>query len=46
VKEAVGHSDLRMTMAYTHLSRTHLKALVSGPEDRPQEANELQNLVS
>ena len=46
VKEAVGHSDLRTTMAYTHLSREHLKALVSGSEDRPQEAKELQTLVS
>ena len=46
VKEAVGHSDLRTTMAYTHLSREHLKALVSGSEDRPQESGELQTLVS
>ena len=46
VKEAVGHSDLRTTMAYTHLSREHLRALVSGSEDRPQETDELQNLVS
>jgi site-specific recombinase XerD len=30
VKEAVGHADLRMTMAYTHLSREHLKSLVDG----------------
>jgi integrase/recombinase XerD len=28
VKEAVGHSDLRTTMAYTHLAREHLHALV------------------
>ena len=34
------------TMAYTHLSREHLKALVSGSEDHPQEAKELQTLVS
>jgi len=29
VKEAVGHSDLRTTMSYTHLSKEHLKSLVS-----------------
>jgi integrase len=46
VKEAVGHSDLRTTMAYTHLSREHLRALVSGSEDRPGKAKELQKLVS
>lgn len=28
VKEAVGHSDLRTTMGYTHLSREHLRSLV------------------
>lgn len=28
VKEAVGHSDLRTTMGYTHLVREHLKSLV------------------
>jgi len=28
VMEAMGHSDLRTTMGYTHLSRQHLKALV------------------
>lgn len=27
VKEAVGHSDLRTTMGYTHLTRDHLRAL-------------------
>ncbi len=31
VKEAVGHSDLRTTMDYMHLSREHLRVLV---EDR------------
>ena len=46
VKEAVGHADLRTTMAYTHLSREHLKALVSGAEERPREASERQNRVS
>ena len=28
MKEAVGHSDLRTTMAYTHLAREHLRSLV------------------
>lgn len=28
VREAVGHSDLRTTMSYTHLAREHLRALV------------------
>lgn len=35
VKEAVGHSDLRTTMAYTHLAREHLRSLVD--ETRPNE---------
>jgi integrase len=29
VKEAMGHADLRMTMGYTHLTREHLRALVT-----------------
>ena len=29
VKEAVGHSDLRTTMGYTHLVREHLRVLVT-----------------
>jgi len=33
-------------MAYTHLSREHLRALISGSEDRPEKAKELQNIVS
>jgi integrase len=28
VKEALGHSDLRITMDYTHLAREHLRSLV------------------
>ncbi|GIW51202.1 MAG: integrase [Gemmatimonadales bacterium] len=28
VKEALGHTDLRVTMNYTHLAREHLRALV------------------
>ncbi len=28
VKEALGHADLRTTMAYTHLAREHLRSLV------------------
>lgn len=31
VKEAMGHSDLRTTMVYTHLAREHLRALVGSP---------------
>ena len=31
VKEALGHSELRVTMAYTHLTREHLKFLVEEP---------------
>lgn len=29
VQEAMGHSDLRTTLGYSHLARTHLKALVA-----------------
>ena len=32
VKEAVGHADLRMTMAYTHLVRENLRGLVDEPD--------------
>ena len=35
VKEAMGHSDLRTTMGYTHLSREHLRSLVA-PDTQPQ----------
>jgi len=31
VKEAVGHSDLRTTMGYTHLAREHLRSLFDAP---------------
>lgn len=31
VKEAMGHSDLRTTMGYTHLVREHLRKLVDQP---------------
>lgn len=31
VKEAMGHSDLRVTMDYTHLSREHLRGLAERP---------------
>ena len=42
VKEAVGHSDLRTTMAYTHLSREHLKALVNSPRPKNTEGAQTQ----
>jgi integrase len=29
VQEAMGHSDIRVTLQYSHLAREHLKALVS-----------------
>lgn len=29
VQEAMGHSDIRVTLAYSHLAREHLKALVA-----------------
>ncbi len=29
VKEALGHSDLRTTMGYTHLSKEHLRSLIA-----------------
>jgi integrase len=34
VKEAMGHSDLRTTMGYTHLAREHLRELVGPTESR------------
>jgi integrase len=34
VKEAMGHSDLRTTMGYTHLAREHLRDLVDTAEQR------------
>ncbi len=36
VKEAVGHSDLRTTMLYTHLAKEHLRSLVEQEPDREQ----------
>ncbi len=41
VKEAVGHADLRTTMAYTHLAREHLRSMV---EQEPQR-EELRDLA-
>lgn len=39
VMEAVGHADLRTTMAYTHLAREHLRGLVDqDPQDDEREA--------
>ena len=40
VKEAVGHADLRTTMAYTHLAREHLRSLVE-QEPRRDELRDL-----
>ena len=41
VKEAMGHSDLRTTMGYTHLVRSHLKALVqANPGQIPSQKDE------
>ena len=40
VKEAVGHSDLRTTMQYQHLSREHLRSLVDGPDSASRRARE------
>ena len=43
VQEAMGHSDLRTTLGYAHLVRSHLKALVAPaksptvPQDVPQQ---------
>jgi integrase len=34
VQEAMGHSDLRTTMGYKHLSREHLRQLVSGDDSQ------------
>ena len=34
VKEAVGHSDLRTTMGYTHLAREHLRSLVDREDQK------------
>lgn len=36
VKEAVGHADLRTTMAYTHLAREHLRGLVDDVPHREE----------
>jgi site-specific recombinase XerD len=41
VKEAVGHSDLRTTMSYTHLAREHLRSLVAEEEPGREALKEL-----
>jgi site-specific recombinase XerD len=41
VKEAVGHSDLRTTMAYTHLAREHLRSLVDAPVTQALDRQEM-----
>lgn len=38
VKEAMGHSDLRTTMTYTHLAREHLRSLVELQSPSPAAA--------
>jgi hypothetical protein len=38
VKEAMGHSDIRTTMGYTHLAKEHLRALVEAPFAKREEA--------
>jgi len=38
VKEAMGHSDIRTTMGYTHLAKEHLRALVDAPVAKREEA--------
>jgi site-specific recombinase XerD len=40
VKEAMGHSDLRTTMGYTHLSKEHLRSLVDSPTTSIQTAKQ------
>ncbi len=40
-KEAVGHADLRTTMAYTHLAKEHLRSLA----DQEPKRNELRDLA-
>ena len=42
VKEALGHSDLRTTMGYTHLSKEHLRSLVAPIAASPDPARERQ----
>lgn len=46
VKEAVGHSDLRTTMAYTHLSREHLRSLVESDSTRESPTPSRAQVVS
>jgi len=42
VKEALGHSDLRITMRYTHLAKEHLRSLVEDQDqDERQKLKEL-----
>jgi integrase len=38
VKEAMGHSDIRTTMGYTHLAKEHLRSLVDPPVAKRDEA--------
>ncbi len=44
VKEALGHADLRTTMAYTHLARENLRGLVE-QDPRQDEREALKDLA-
>ena len=35
VREAMGHSDMRTTLSYCHLSKTHLRSLVATKAPKP-----------
>ena len=42
VREAMGHSDLRTTMGYTHMSKEHLRGLASLAAPEPAKSAEKQ----
>jgi site-specific recombinase XerD len=42
VKEALGHSDLRTTMGYTHLAKEHLKSVLAAEPTATASGNEKQ----
>jgi site-specific recombinase XerD len=37
VKDAMGHSEIRTTMGYTHFAKEHLRALVDTTPGRKKE---------